>query len=296
MKIVLLGTGTPAPSLRRQSSGYLFDMGGDVIVIDHGPGAHHRLLEAGYKATDVTHLFFTHYHYDHVMDYPRIVLTRWDHGGDDVPPLKVYGPPPLRELTERFIGERGAFALDIAARTESPASLAVYAARGGQGMRPRPAPELTEVLPGDKAIAGRGWTVTAGPARHVQPHLNCQSYRVKTEAGSVVYSGDNGGVFDPFIDFARGCDVLIHMNHFLSGTELNEDYRRMSGSHIDVAETAKRAGARKLVLTHLLPHLDEPGVKERMVAEMAAIYAGPIIVGEDLLTVPLASPEQRTAD
>ena len=60
MKITLLGTGTPAPSLRRQSSGYLFDLGGDVIVMDHGPGAHNRLLEAGYKATDVTHLFLTH--------------------------------------------------------------------------------------------------------------------------------------------------------------------------------------------------------------------------------------------
>jgi ribonuclease BN (tRNA processing enzyme) len=46
MKILLLGTGTPTPSLRRQSSGYLFDTGKDVIVIDHGPGAHHRLLEA----------------------------------------------------------------------------------------------------------------------------------------------------------------------------------------------------------------------------------------------------------
>jgi ribonuclease Z len=162
MKILLLGTGTPAPSLRRQSSGYLADTGSDVIVIDHGPGAHHRLLEAGYKATDVTHLFFTHYHYDHVMDYPRIVLTRWDHGDRQTPPLKVYGPPPLHEITDRFIGEHGAFALDIAARTESPASLAVYAARGGQGARPRPAPELNEIAPGD-AVSGNAPPATFSP-------------------------------------------------------------------------------------------------------------------------------------
>jgi len=295
MKVLLLGTGTPAPSLRRQSSGYLFDTGRDVIVIDHGPGAHHRLLEAGYKATDVTHLFFTHYHYDHVMDYPRMVLTRWDHGDRQTPPLKVYGPPPLREITERFIGERGAFALDIAARTQSPASLAVYAARGGQGARPRPAPELNEISPGD-AVNGTGWRISVGPARHVQPHLNCQAYRLETDAGCFVYSGDNGGVYEPFIEFARDCDVLIHMNHFLSGTELHEEYRLMSGSHLDVAETAKQARAKTLVLTHLLPHLDRPGVKERMVAEMAAIYDGRIIVGEDLMTVPLSSAEHGTAD
>jgi hypothetical protein len=38
MKITLLGTGTPAPSLDRQSSGYLFEVGTDLIAMDHGPG------------------------------------------------------------------------------------------------------------------------------------------------------------------------------------------------------------------------------------------------------------------
>ena len=35
--ITLLGTGTPAPSLTRQSSGYLIEVGSDLIVWDHGP-------------------------------------------------------------------------------------------------------------------------------------------------------------------------------------------------------------------------------------------------------------------
>ena len=52
-------------SLRRASSGYVFDFGNDIVVMDHGPGAHQRLLEAGYQATDVTHFLATHYHYDH---------------------------------------------------------------------------------------------------------------------------------------------------------------------------------------------------------------------------------------
>jgi len=47
MKITLLGTGTPTPSLRRMSSGYLVEICDDVILLDHGPGSHHRLMEAG---------------------------------------------------------------------------------------------------------------------------------------------------------------------------------------------------------------------------------------------------------
>lgn len=295
MKVTLLGTGTPAPSLTRQSSGYVFEIGTDVIVMDHGPGAHQRLLEAGYRAADVTHFLATHYHYDHIMDYPRLVLTRWDHGGDKLSPLKVFGPEPLQQINDRFIGPEGAFALDITARTESPASLAVFQARGGYGERPRPAPLLNQVAPGD-VIEGDGWVIRVGPTRHVQPSLNCLSYRVETAEATVVYSGDTGGVYEPFIEFSKDADVLIHMNHFLSGTELTPEYRSMSGSHLDNAETAKRANVGMLVLTHFLPMLDRPGVKERMVAEMADIYTGSIILGEDLMQLPLRSIAPGMAD
>ena len=34
MKITLLGTGTPTPSLRRMSSGYMVEIGDDVILLD----------------------------------------------------------------------------------------------------------------------------------------------------------------------------------------------------------------------------------------------------------------------
>ena len=67
MKLTLLGTGTPTPSLKRASSSYLFEIGPDVIVMDHGPGAHNRLLEAGKRVVDVTHVFFSHLHYDHCL-------------------------------------------------------------------------------------------------------------------------------------------------------------------------------------------------------------------------------------
>lgn len=295
MKITLLGTGTPAPSLTRQSSGYVVEVGKDVLVFDHGPGAHQRLLEAGYAATDVTHFFITHYHYDHFMDYPRLLLTRWDHGSTDLPDLKVFGPHPLHEINDRIIGSQGLFALDVAARINSPASMAVFQARGGVGSRPQPSPDLREISAGDR-IEGKDWSVTAGPARHVQPDLICLSYRIQTAEGTLVYSGDNGGVFEPFIDFAKDADILIHMNHFLSGTEITHDYRLMSGSHLDNAETARRAGVATLVLTHFLPMLDRPGVKERMVAEMRDVFDGTIILGEDLMQIPLKLDGSGPAD
>ena len=132
LSITLLGTGTPAPSLTRQSSGYLIEVGTDLIVWDHGPGAHHRLIESGHRSIDVTHAFFTHLHYDHCMDYGRLVLQRWDQGAGRIPELQVYGPTPIARMTEQLFGENGIYAGDIAARTTHRSSLDVFEARGGK--------------------------------------------------------------------------------------------------------------------------------------------------------------------
>ena len=141
----MLGTGTPTPSVRRMCSGYLVEIGGDFIVFDHGFGAHHRLLELGISATQISHAFFSHHHYDHIGDYPRLLLTRWDQGAGKVPELEVYGPPGLRLITQRLIADDGAFGLDLISRTQNQASIDVFRARGGEGERARPQPAIHEL-------------------------------------------------------------------------------------------------------------------------------------------------------
>src|SRR5581483_8585468 len=62
MRIRLLGTGTPTPSLKRMSSSYLVEVGERKALFDFGPGAYHRMMEAGVRATQITDVFFTHLH------------------------------------------------------------------------------------------------------------------------------------------------------------------------------------------------------------------------------------------
>jgi ribonuclease Z len=191
LTITLLGTGTPAPSPDRQSSGYIIEAGADLIVWDHGPSAHHRLLESGHRTIDVTHAFFTHLHYDHCMDYGRLVLQRWDQGADRIPDLQVYGPPPIARVTEQLFGADGIYGPDIHARVEHRSSLDVFEARGGKAPRKRPAPRVTEIHAGS-VVEGNGWKVTVGHAQHVQPYLECLAFRLDTREGSICYTGDSG--------------------------------------------------------------------------------------------------------
>jgi ribonuclease BN (tRNA processing enzyme) len=254
-----------------------------LLVLDHGPGAHHRLLESGRRAVDVTHAFFSHLHYDHCMDYARLVLQRWDMGADRIPDLEVYGPAPIGRMTALLFGDEGVFGPDICARTEHRSSLDVFEARGGQLPRKRPEPRVTEVHPGS-VVQGRAWRVTVGHAAHVQPQLECLALRIDSDEGSLCYSGDSGACPE-LTELARGCDVLIHMNHHFSGTEPSAAYRAACGNHEDNARMAQEAGVKTLVLTHLLPQIDQPGIREEIVHAIRRVFEGRVIWGEDLMQI-----------
>ena len=144
MRIRLLGTGTPTPSLKRMSAGYLVETGDRKMLFDFGPGAYHRMLEAGVRPVEITDIFFTHLHYDHCLDYVRLLMTRWDQGAGRIPELRVYGPAYTARMTEAIIGEGGLFAPDLAARTELRMSQDVFVARGGTLPRQKPAPVVRE--------------------------------------------------------------------------------------------------------------------------------------------------------
>src|SRR5262245_43639192 len=191
MRIHLLGTGTPTPSLKRMSSGYLVEIGDRKVLFDFGPGAYHRLLEAGVKPTEITDIFFTHLHYDHCLDYVRLVMTRWDQGAGKIPELNVYGPAHTARLTQLIVGEDGIFGPDLAARTELPMSRAVFVARGGTLPRAKPRPVVRELSSGETVDCG-GFTVQARAVIHAQPVLEGYGYRLEAEGASFAYSGGPG--------------------------------------------------------------------------------------------------------
>jgi ribonuclease Z len=288
MRIRLLGTGTPTPSLRRMSSGYVIEVERDVIVLDHGFGAHHRLMELGIPATRVSHLFFTHLHYDHCGDYSRMVLTRWDQGAGNIPELRVFGPKPLSRMTHQLFSPEGVFGTDLEARTMHECSLGIYEARGGKLPRPWPKPDVREIAPGD-VIEGAGWKVTVGRSEHFDPYLTCLAFRLENAGESVVYSGDSGP--NPaMLELARNADVLIHMCHYISGTALNPGFANSCMSHLDLARMAQGARVKNLVTTHITEQFDKPGVRERVIAEMSEVYHGNLFFGEDLLEIPASGP------
>ncbi|MCJ7874695.1 MBL fold metallo-hydrolase [Phaeobacter sp. J2-8] len=282
MKVTLLGTGTPEPYARRASSGYLLDIGDETLQFDCGGGSFGRLLEAGRRPTDLDRLFLSHLHSDHMLDYARLVHAIWDKGGVDLP---VFGPAPIRTVSDRLFGSEGALFADLTARTEHAPSKEIWVERGGTLPRAWPAPDITEIAPGFE-MPGDGWHLRSVEVPHAQPFLTCMGFRVDTPYASFVYSGDSGPC-DALTTLAEGADVLVHMCFNLSQEARGPEWVAGSSGHLEIARTARDAGIRRVVLTHLRPHMDAPGVHQRIVSEMAEVFPGDIVIGEDLMVLEL---------
>lgn len=283
MKVTFLGTGSPEPLRHRASSGYLVEVGGQRLLFDCGGGVFDRLLQTGRTPGDLDHLFFTHLHTDHMMDYARLIHARWD---ENTPELTVWGPAPIATVSARYFGPEGALAYDLRARTEMPQSVAVWKARGGAVPRPWPAPAITEIGPGH-VVRGEGWSVRAFEVPHAQPFLMCMGYRIEAGSKVIVYAGDSGHT--PELERAvEGADILIHWCYRLSHEPLfDPSFAATSPGHIETAEMAQRQGVKHLVLTHLRAKHDDPDTHVRIWNDVERVYDGDFHIARDLLSFEL---------
>lgn len=282
MKLYILGSGTPVPSADRFGSAYIVQIGDEYLMFDCGPSATQKLAKMGLSPVQIDYLFFTHHHFDHDVDYPCFLLSRWNLQIGIENQLKVYGPKLTEQLTRRLMDEKhGAFSHDWIARINHPLSLNAYQVRGG--VLPRPAPEFIakDIGPG-KICEGKDWEITAAPAEHVEPWLDSLAYRIDSSEGSLVITGDTRPC-ESVINLAKDVDTLVCLCVYIQEEIDNTpeaDY--MCGS-ITSAEMARDSGAQRLVLVHQIHTLDEKSKREKALDDISNVFKGQIIWGEELM-------------
>ncbi len=269
--VVLLGTGTPVPDPRAAGPSTAVVIGKRLFIVDAGSGVERQLSAAGLSNTDIEAVFITHLHSDHVLGYSDLIFTSWVFGRNR--PLRVYGPPGLRRMTDHLIA---AFAEDIDIRTNG----FEHAVPNGYRVRAR---EVKSGVIYDSA----GVRVTAIPV----PHGNWRyayAYRFDTPSRSVVISGDTRES-ETLVRAAAGVDVLVHEVVALSALDQppgafgGNIVRYMASFHTPdrkLGELAARAKPKLLVLSHIVP----TGVADSVL--IAGIrsggYSGKLAVGHDL--------------
>ena len=205
----------------------------------------------------------------------------------------VWGAPaPAQKMTDQLFSADGVFGPDLLARTQHPGSHFIYERRGGQMPRLAPKPVVHEVAHGNRFEAD-GWRMEVAEVVHVQPQLTCLAYRVETVEGMTIVFGGDSAPTDRLTSLARGADVLLHMCHFINGAIDDDRLTSCCSGHLDAATTARDAGVKTLVLVHLTEMMETPGIRERVLADVAGVFEGQVIFAEDLLDVPLGQIETQ---
>lgn len=273
MRAVLLGTGSPPPNPRRRGPATLLALGEQRFLVDAGSGVGVQLIQAGVRAYDWPPVFITHHHSDHVIDLGHLLITRWIVGQNA--PFEVYGPAGTRRQMDLLLDY---LAWDIDIR------------RAHMHDRRPPEVRVTEIEEG-RVLETGGVTVSAFVVEH-DPVRPAFGYRFEGGGRSVVVSGDTKPC-ENLMKWSRGVDVLIHECCEMTKTgwfpgcgwpTLEEKIRDLQSYHTPPAElgrVAAGAQARRLVVSHLMPG----SVPEELRAAATRDYAGPVVIGEDLLEV-----------
>jgi ribonuclease BN (tRNA processing enzyme) len=216
-------------------------------------------MKAGINPVTINQIFLTHLHIDHSVEFPSIVFTGYLVGRKEK--VQVYGPPSTINFCKLLFESVYPSAPEIVRRMRED----------GWNVTPT---EVTKGLICDSDT----YRVLSSPVEHGIPGV---AYRIETEEGAVVISGDTRPC-ESLIELATGADLLIHECSFPD--DMSEIARITNHSTAsEVGEVADRAGVKRVVLTHLFPHWK--GREKEMTQSVRSKFGGEVIPSRDLLEI-----------
>jgi ribonuclease Z len=276
MLVTLLGTGCPQAHPQRFGPASLLRTTNASFLVDCGSGVTQRLLAADSSGARLDAVLLSHLHSDHVVDLYQLIVSSWHQGRER--PQRIFGPPGTRAFAE--------------------ATMALWRSEREQRIawERRPSTAALELdvveIEGGAIWDTDGVRIFAFEVDH-RPLAPAFGFRFETRECRVALSGDTT-VCDNLVAWAKDVDLLVH-ECFIhramvarrggrsdAGLENVAAYHTLSS---EVGKVATRAGARLLALNHFVPVEFD---RDALLGEITADFAGPVVIGEDLLTLDAA--------
>jgi ribonuclease Z len=279
--VTLLGTGSPALSIERFGPSTLVEAGNQRLLFDCGRGATIRLWQLGIRPAEVTAVFLTHLHSDHVNGLADLWLTGWTFpaGARRLAPFEVYGPTGTADMMAHLTA---AHAADIRIRMADEGLPAAGVAVNAH--------DVAEGVVYDR----EGLRVTVFDVDHGELIKPAFGYRVDYRGHAVVLSGDTR-FSENLIAHAKGADVLVH-EVMVASRELlaeSEGWRKIMDHHTSPADAGRvfaESGVRLGVYSHIIVagFAERRAAQREIVRRTRAAYSGQLAIGEDLMSIEVA--------
>lgn len=273
MSLLVLGSGGPGAT-GRAAAGYIVSLDGRPrILVDAGPGTFARLGEAGVDLSAVDIVLLTHLHVDHAGELPGLIKARVVSERGDIGFI-IFGPPgsaggadaarfpSTTQFVDLMFGVRGAFGY----LRNFAGHLTLRAKNVERGVRP-------QVLLNNNGLSVSAITGHHGDAPSV-------IYRIDYRSQSITFSGDVDAAGHAALSrLAKDTGLLVFDAVVLDPPGSAPVLYTLHTSPHDIGQIARRAGAKKLLLSHLNPAVDAAGNDVRKSIE--ANYKGPIEFARD---------------
>ncbi len=315
MQVTFLGTSSGVPTRARNVSAVALRLPqrSELWLFDCGEGTQHQFLRSDLRVSQLSRVFVTHMHGDHIFGLPGLLASLGLAGSCDG--IDLYGPDPLRDYLEgvmRTSSMRISYPLRTHRVKEAASSGAVLLDDDDISVR---CTLLTHRVPAyayrvdQKPRAGR-FDVAQAQALGIPPgpiyaelkagrEVVLEDGRIINGASlcgperpgcSVMYCTDT--VFcDAAVELATGVDLLIHESTF-AHAEAEMAFARQHSTSTMAAQTALAAGVKQLALTHLSPRYvpGNPVTADDLLAEARAIFPNTELA-KDFLTLEVAAAE-----
>lgn len=257
VQVTFMGTGAAFSAKRRSNVALLIQEGDVKIVVECGPTILYQLERAGTAPDQISHLFISHRHGDHILGLPMFLLM-CSLGG--VPrPLTILGGEDViktgKELT-RLVYPEVDKRLDHVTWVDLP--------------------EAENCC----VQLGQSIQLSTLPMRHSEqvPVLGLR-LDFQESGRSLVYTGDTSYA-EELVSFAAGCDLLIHEANYSEILDPDLDISDKGHSTArEVGELASRTNCGMLALVHLSPSY--VGREDVVCGEASQEFKGKIIVPDD---------------
>ena len=287
-----LGTrGGPLASPTRSQPANLLRAGSELYLVDAGDGASGQLAKAGVATGELTGVFISHLHFDHIAGLMGVLGLRLQTNAPRA--LKIWGPPGTADTVAGLVSSL------------RPGSTAGYGVPGEIAVDPGAMVQVVELRDG-MSIEEGGFRVTVRsnshysfpPGSDLAQRFEALSIRFELPGRTIVYSGDTGPS-EAVVDLARDADLLVaemmDVDHTLAMVRRNSPNlppaaaqtmeRHLRDHHLlpaDVGRLAASAGVDSVVITHFVGREpNDPGHLDYL-AEIARHYAGPVVIASDL--------------